>query len=309
MIVKPATARLLAMACIALAVPATAQAQVPPAQIGDRYVPAPWWMRDPVIASMGQVYTEVLANEASFEARFSTVRRTSAEAAEAAIQSIRDITKALQAFGAERVQVETNFETNPLYEQYRDKDGWLVDNERPDKINRYEVVAKLDIEVRDVSILERVYKTVLAAKPSGVGEVSFELTPTNEMQAWLYTEAVKDAARRARQAAEATGSRLGPVKIIDPTGRVCKTDVLAGWPSYGGSDLPTKVQPTQQNLQVQEMQVRNSSIVVTGAHAKPREDEQAALLAQAMQVALQPPYRQLSASACVVYALKEGAGQ
>ena len=37
-------------------------AQTPPATIGDRYIPAPWWMRDPVIASVGAVSLKVPAN-------------------------------------------------------------------------------------------------------------------------------------------------------------------------------------------------------------------------------------------------------
>jgi len=304
MTTKPTKARLLAVACIALAIPTIAQAQVPPAQIGDRHIPAPWWMRDPVIASMGQVRTEVLANEASFEAQFSAVRRTSAEATDAAIQSISGATKALKALGVERVQVETKFKTTPLYDQYRDKDGRLIDNERSDKVSRYEVVATLDIEVRDISVLEHVYKAVLAAKPASVGEVSFRLLPDNEMQTWLYTEAVKDAARRARQAADATGSRLGPIKIIDPTGRVCKTDIFAGWPYYAGEDYETKVRAMRRGSQVLHSPSR-----VISLSDKPSEDEQAALLAQAMQVALQPPYQTLSASACVVYTLQERPGQ
>ena len=48
----------------ALSVPVAASpalAQTPPATIGDRYVPAPWWMRDAVIASIGHVRVQIPA--------------------------------------------------------------------------------------------------------------------------------------------------------------------------------------------------------------------------------------------------------
>lgn len=38
-----------------------ALAQVPPAELGQRNVPAPWWLQQPVIASIGMVRTEVPA--------------------------------------------------------------------------------------------------------------------------------------------------------------------------------------------------------------------------------------------------------
>ena len=53
-----------------LRAPALAAAQTPPATIGERYVPAPWWMRDPVIASIGHVRSQVAANRAAFGASF-----------------------------------------------------------------------------------------------------------------------------------------------------------------------------------------------------------------------------------------------
>jgi uncharacterized protein YggE len=209
-----------------------ATAQTPPAEIGTRNVPAPWWMRDPVIASPGAVRVELPANRARFSAQFSAVERDAAAATAAAARKIADLDAALRATGADRVRITTTFATRPLYDQYRDKNGNLVDNQRADKIDRYEVSASLDIEVRDIAALEGAYNAVVNARPTSVGAISFALEPDNKVRAALASEAVRDAARRARAAAEASGARLGAVKIIDPTARVCRTDVLAGWPSY-----------------------------------------------------------------------------
>ncbi|MGC8001088.1 SIMPL domain-containing protein, partial [Salmonella enterica] len=79
----------------------------------------------------------------------------------------------------------------------------ILENQRADKIERYEVSASVRIEVRDTAVLEQVYATVLAAKPTSTGQVSFRLEPTNATKTWLAAEAGKDAARRARQATEA----------------------------------------------------------------------------------------------------------
>lgn len=216
-----------------VAVPAFAQ--VPPAELGQRNVPAPWWMRDPVIAARGLVRVELPANRARFTVRFKALDREAAAATAAAAKQVRDIDRSLRALGADRVRLTTTFSVRPIYDQYREKDGTLVENQRADKIDRYEVTASVAITIRDMALLERAYRTVLAGQPTGIDAVNFDLDPDNATTTWLQTEAVKDAARRARLAVEAGGSRLGAAKIIDPSGSVCQSQVLAGWPSYGSS--------------------------------------------------------------------------
>ncbi|KPF62385.1 hypothetical protein IP88_14865 [alpha proteobacterium AAP81b] len=275
-----------------LACGGAALAQVPPAEIGARNVPAPWWMATPVIASLGRVRTELPANRASFEATFTGLDKTAERAQAAAGEKVREIDAALRKVGADRLAITTQFETKPLYEQYRDKDGNFQDNERPDKIERYAATATVSIEVRDVAVLEAAYNAVLAARPESIGSVDFDLQPDNATKAWLQTEAVKDAANRARQAATAAGAHLGSVRIIDPTARVCRTDVLAGWPSYGAPPPATDV--ARGMMAMEAMSAPAPQVMVTGAVAKRPPPP---------VVTLQPPLEELTDEACVVYAL------
>lgn len=282
---------------------APALAQVPPAELGQRFVPAPWWMRDPVVASLGSVRTELPANRARFGVRFSAVERNAADASSAAAKRARALDQSLGALGAEKVRLTTTFQTRALYEQYRQKDGTLVDNSRADKIDNYEVTAVISITVRDIAVLERAYRTAVAARPTGIDPVYFTLEPDNATKTWLATEAVKDAARRARQAVEASGGRLGAPKVVDPSGGVCQTQVLAGWPSYVGGSLPTDVERPD-NLIVTGS--RLSSPLPAPAPPPPPPPPGAPDLdsaAAAIQVTLQPPLQQLTDNACVIYGL------
>lgn len=282
--------RFLLLAAL-LATPAAAQ--TPPAELGQRYIPAPWWMKEPVIASTGQVRTEVPANRAAFEARFSEVQKTAEAALSGVTARVRELDRSLSALG-DGARVETQFETAPLYDQYRDKDGNLVDNERDDRIKSYSATATVSVELRDLKQLERAYRLAVAARPTSIGTVSFRLEPTNALKTWLAKAAVEDAAQRARESALAAGTRLGPAKVIDPSGSVCATQVLAGWPSYAARPAARDVAAPAAALA--------EDIVVTGARrvAPALSLEQQA---EAVQVTLQPPLRELSASACVIYAL------
>ena len=288
-------------AALVLSASAAAVAQVPPAQLGARYVPAPWWMQEPVIASIGEVRTELVANRAHFTAQFQSVERTAAEATAAAARKVRDIDAALRALGADKARLETTFVTRPLYEQYRDKDGRILENERSDQVERYEVTANLRIEVRDLTVLERVYSAVQNARPTSTSAVSFRLEPDNEAKTWLFTEAVKDAARRAGLAAAAAGAQLGAVKVIDPTGRACQTDVLAGWPSYGGGGLATDVEYSRRPAAMAPAPPPPPpapDVVVTGSRLRGSGTD------DSVQITLQPPRQWLNADACVVYGLR-----
>lgn len=295
------TAALLiaATAVPALALPAVATAQTPPASLGDRYVPAPWWMRDPVIASVGYVRAEVPANRAGFGATFQSIERSAADASRKAADQIRALSQALAAYGVDAVRVETAITTRPIYDQYRDEAGVLRDNVRPDRIARYQADASVSITVRDVSVLERVYATVIASEPTSTSRVSFSLDPDNATNSWLQAEAVKDAARRAREAATNAGTSLGGVRVIDPTGRACETDVLAGWPSYSSG--------AEQATTVDEVVVTGSRVVRSAAPAPPPPPPGAAAPTEdqieAARLAMQPPLRELTDRACVVYAL------
>ncbi|HYC99446.1 SIMPL domain-containing protein [Brevundimonas sp.] len=283
--------------------PALALAQTPPASVGDRYVPAPWWMRDPVIASVGYVRTEIPANRAAFSATFRSIDRSAADAARKAADQVRALSLALAAYGVEAVRVETTLSTQPLYDQYRDENGVLRDNARSDQIERYQSEATVSVTVRDVAVLERVYATVIASQPTSTSPVYFNLEPENATKTWLQGEAVKDAARRAREAASNAGASLGGVRVIDPTGRACETDVLAGWPSYAsGAEHATDVDASEFVVTASRARAPSAPPAppppppVAGGAPSEAQIESARL-------ALQPPLRELTDRACVVYAL------
>lgn len=294
--------RSFAFALLLASVATPVLAQTPPATIGDRYIPAPWWMRDPVIASVGQVRVEIQANRAFVSASFQSVDRSVAEASRAAAGQVRALSQALSAYGADKVRVETSVTTRPLYDQYRDENGVMRDNIRADRVARYQADASVNVTVRDVRLVERVYATIVASRPTSIGQVNFNLDPDNSWKANLQAEAMKDARRRAEAAATNAGATLGRVKIIDPSGRVCQTDVLAGWPSYAaGGGQETTV----------------DDIVVTGsrmAYAPPPPPPPAPppspggaapseAQIEAARLALQPPLQVMTDSACVIYGL------
>lgn len=278
------------MALVALAVaaaPALTMAQPNPSA-PPRYLPAPWWMDQSVIPSMGHVRIELQANRAEFRADFRVVDDAAQAATQKASAKIRDLTKTLSALGAQKAAVTTTVQVRPIFSQYRDKDGRMIANERSDKIDAYEATATVSVEVQDISVLEKAYGAVMTAGPTDTQPVTFTLEASNEQKSQLFLDAVSDAARRAKAAAQAAGGRLGPVKLIDPSSRACEADALivgaqrdydnAGAYLAEMAAPPPPVQP-------------RPPVAVAG------EAE------TAIQLVLQPPMRSMEEAVCVVYAL------
>lgn len=266
------------------------------------YGPAPWWMREPVIAASGEVQTHIPANRARFQAQFSSVDRQLATAQKTAADKVRALARTLQAYGADKAQVETSLYVNPIYEQYRDKDGNLLTNNRPDKIERYEVRVTFSVQVRDLAVLERAYAAVVSAHPVSMGQVYFNLEPSNETNAELFKAAVADAARRAREAAESTGARLGRVRLIDPTSRACETDVLvAGAPRGLGQDAGD-VQEVMVTGSKRMMAVPAPAMAMAPPPPPPPAPGEEVSADQLLP--LQPPLETLQRRACVVHGLE-----
>jgi uncharacterized protein len=261
-----------------------------------QYDKAPWWMKDAVITQTGYVQTEIEANRANFSASFMAVGDTADQAQSKAVANTRALMDALKKLGKDAVRVNTSFSMRALYEQYRDKDGNRIENQRGDKIQAYQVTMSFNVRVNDLRVLERAYALVLAASPTQSQEIYFSLEPDNATKTWLYSEAIKDAARRAKLATEAAGGVLGKVKVIDPTGRACQTDILArGMPKDGQDPEPYNVAYMARSAPAP------MPVMAMADGGSPVEQLEAKAAKNAFIQA--PPLNTLTAQACVVYGL------
>lgn len=277
-----------------LAAGAEAATPVKPVETTNRFDAAPWWMERPVLPQTGYAEAEVEANRATFAARFKGTGKTASEAQRQAIALAEPLIAALRQRSAESVRVTTDFAVQAFYEQYRDGDGDKVENVRGDKIRGYDATLTLRVEVRDMAVLEPVYALVLAAAPTQVDRLAFSLRPDNALRDRLRMEATRDAAARAQGAVEATGSILGGIRLIDPSGRACRTDVL-GRDKHEDDDEPR----LQTSMNMKRATADRAEVVVSGSRASTLE-------ARAAENAFiqTPPLYRLRTETCVVYDLK-----
>jgi hypothetical protein len=145
---------------------------------------------------------------------------------------------------------------------------------------------------------------VLAAAPTSSTPINFSLQPDNETNTWLYTEATKDAHTRALQSATAAGGKLGGIKVIDPTGRACETDILARAPDSAYDNTQAQA-VTYESRAYASAPPPPAPMVAPAAMANYDVGSAEYLEAKALQNPFiqTPPLQRLEAKSCVVYGL------
>ena len=139
---------------VLLAQPAVSQVATAPASHDyqeDMFV-TPYWTRQPVIEAMGRANMEVSPNRARFDVTYLEIDKDANDAMKLAVERGRLAYDTIKAVAGDSAIVQTSVSVDPYYEQYRDKDGNRIENDRADKVKGYEARVSVSVEVDDVSL-------------------------------------------------------------------------------------------------------------------------------------------------------------
>jgi len=223
------TSGLMAACAAAAFLPAAAQG-APDFQ--DQAFTTPYWTRVPVIEVLGRADMQVAPNRANFSVTYLETDKDSKKATQLAVERGRLAYETIKKAAGKESVIQSSVNVTALYEQYKDKDGNRIDNERSDKIRAYEARVTLSVTVEDVSKAGTARAGALALGPENSTGLSTYLERTTELNREAYEAAVKDAAARAEATAKASGSKLGKLMVVQEGSGPC----LGNWSSMAGSD-------------------------------------------------------------------------
>jgi uncharacterized protein YggE len=198
----------------------------------DQAFTTPYWTRVPVIEVLGRADMQVAPNRANFSVTYLETDKDSKKAMQLAVERGRLAYETIKKAAGKESVIQSSVNVTALYEQYKDKDGNRIDNERSDKIRAYEARVTLSVTVEDVSKAGTARAGALALGPENSTGLSTYLVRTTEMNREAYEAAVKDAAARAEATAKASGSKLGKLMVVQEGSGPC----LGNWSSMAGSD-------------------------------------------------------------------------
>ncbi len=227
---------LRALACSFLAIAAAGTATLASAQSAPDFqneaFTTPYWTRNPVVEVLGRANMEVAPNRASFSVTYLETDKESKKAMQLAVERGRLAYETIKKTAGDTAVIQSSVNVTALYEQYKDKDGNRIDNQRSDKIRAYEARVTLSVVVDQVAKAGAARAGALALGPENSSGLSTYLERTTEMNLASYEAAVKDGAARAKATAAASGATLGKLMVVQEGGGPC----LGQWSSMAGSD-------------------------------------------------------------------------
>jgi uncharacterized protein len=297
---KFATLAPLAAALAALASPAAAQSA--PDFQNEAFI-TPYWTRVPVIEALGRSNLKVPPNRASFVITYLETDRDSKDAMKKAVERGRLAYETIKKAAGDSAMVQSSVNVTALFDQYRDRDGNLIDNQRSDKIRAYEARVTLSVIVQEVDKAGAARAAALALGPENSSGLSTYLEVTDELSLEAFESAVKDGTARAEATVRASGARLGQLMVVQEGGRPC----LGQWSTTAGADydyykaIPAPPPPMSAMAMDAE---RLRSVTVTGQVV----GGQQVTITQADLDALNLPTDDLeqtiSASVCMIYRIE-----
>lgn len=197
----------------------------------DVYV-TPYWTRMPVIEAIGRANMQVAPNRASFSVTYMETDKDADDAMKLAVQRGKVAYDAIKKIAGEKAIVQSSVSVEAYYEQYRNKDGTKVENDRADKVAGYQARVTLSVQVEEVSVAGTARAGALALGPESSTPLSTYLEATTEMNRAAYEAAVADGAARAKATAAAAGSKLGKLLAVQEGNGPC----LGRWSTTAGTD-------------------------------------------------------------------------
>ncbi len=288
--------RLLAGASLAAGFAAPAIAQAVPDFQNEAFV-TPYWTRVPVIEAIGRANMEVAPNRANFSVTYLETDKDSKDAMRLAVERGRLAYDTIKKTAGETAIIQSSVNVTALFEQYRDKDGNRIDDQRSDKIRAYEARVTLNVTVEDVSKAGPARAGALALGPENSTGLSTYLERTTEMNLAAYEAAVVDAAARAAATAKASGARLGKLMVVQEGGGPC----LGNWSSMAGSDddyyravaaPPPPPPPPPPPMALSSGVIGGQTVTITQADI------------DALNLPTDDASQQISSSVCMIYAIE-----
>jgi uncharacterized protein len=122
-----------------------------------------------------------------------------------ATQRMPQVLESVRALGIEGKDISTSrIAIEPIAAPRRNESD-------PVRIDGYRVGNTAQVRIRDVRMVGRVLDAVVRAGANTVGSLAFTVNDRTAVEAQARTLAVRDAATKARQLADAAGVRLGPL--------------------------------------------------------------------------------------------------
>ncbi|MBI3440044.1 MAG: SIMPL domain-containing protein [Proteobacteria bacterium] len=243
---------------LAAIIAALASGEAAAQQIFDR----PYWLDRSVIEAIGRAQVDVTANRARFSVTFQETAHEAQAAQASAADRARLAVAAMRRVAPDATEISSEIEVNTIQAEYRDHDGNVQQREGAQNIAGYVARVTLSVRVLDTRRASDIRAAAFAVGPEDSVALEYYLDQSVEQQRRAYTAAVEDAVARARAAATAAGSHLGPLLVLQEGQGPC----MGSWDRNGSGVVVSGTRVARQDFEAiaPVTTVGAEQIVVTG---------------------------------------------
>lgn len=251
----------------------------------------PYWIDKPVIEVIGRSNVMFNPNRVSMNFSVQEINENADDGLAKLTKRTKPVIEKVKSLLGKDDSITVNYRREAIYQQYKDKDGNKISNQREDKIENYVLHWDIAITTQKFEIVPKIKAEILAIGNSRMNNAEYySFVPSTEQTRQVFQNAVEDGARRAEVVASINkGSKLKLLVVQEG-----QTQCLSS--------------PTTQTGNVvaqDEYEMKTSPAMAMAEPAPPPEQNGGARLqASDLIMPSAPSKYPLEASVCMVYAIE-----
>ena len=251
----------------------------------------PYWIDKPVIEVIGRSNVMFNPNRVSMNFTIQEINENADEGLAKLTKRTKPVIEKVKSMLGKDDSITVNYRREAIYQQYKDKDGNKISNQREDKIENYVLRWDIAITTQKFEIVPKIKAEILAIGNSRMNNGEYySFVPSTEQTRQVFQAAVEDGASRAEMVASVNkGSKL-KLLVVQEGQNQCLSSPTTQTGSVVAQD---------------EYEMRASPAMALAEAAPPPEQNGGARLqASDLIMPSAPSKYPLAASVCMVYAIE-----
>ena len=251
----------------------------------------PYWIDKPVVEIIGRANVLFDPNRASMNFTIQEINENADEGLVKLTKRTKPVIEKVKSMLGKDDSITVNYRREAIYQQYKDKEGNKISNQREDKIENYVLHWDIAITTQKFENVPKIKAEILAtgnARMNGTEYYSF--VPAIEQSREMYMAALKDGAERAKITSSVYGGKLKLLVVQE-----------------GQSQCLSSPTTETGNIVAQaDYEMRSAPMMISAAPAPPPPEPKSGTQLQASDLIMPsaPAKHSMSASVCMVYAIE-----
>lgn len=227
----------------------------------------PYWIDRPVIEVIGRSNVMFNPNRVSLNFTVQEINDNADEGLAKLTKRTKPVIEKVKSMLGKDDSISVNYRREAIYQQYKDKEGNKISNQREDKIENYVLHWDIAITTQKFEIVPKIKAEILAIGNSKMNQAeTYSFEPSMEQTRQVFQEAIEDGSQRAQMVASVNkGSKLKLLVVQEGASQCLSSATTETGEAYDrvaanvtpAPDYPAEPIQVQANEKVQVLQAND----------------------------------------------------